>query len=185
MASKGNAKSYILFDTPGCAETPVAPCGAMESKLPCIGCASNTSSCLGRTAVKGYNIFLVAIMIQCYEKTEICTDEKNEHVYVCPTQSIICLDISFTIITILNKCKHKPIAQTEERSSGLHSEPVINVFQPSKMPISFHLSHNAPIPTCPIAPEPDEALSVPLTSLMSSNSYSFPNARKCAKSELK
>lgn len=48
---------------------------------------------------------------------------------------------------------------------------------PSKMPISLHLSHSSPVPT--------SALAAPLTSLMSSNSYSLPKAKKCAKSELK
>lgn len=48
---------------------------------------------------------------------------------------------------------------------------------PSRMPISLHLSHSSPIPT--------GALAAPLTSLMSNNSYSLPNAKKWAKRELK
>lgn len=48
----------------------------------------------------------------------------------------------------------------------------------SRIPISLQRSHRAPMPTiCEFG--------APRTSLMSSNSYSRPNARKCAKSELK
>src|SRR6266404_4276833 len=48
----------------------------------------------------------------------------------------------------------------------------------SRIPISLQRSHRAPMPTT-------GALGGPRISLMSSNSYSRPNARKCAKSELK
>jgi len=48
---------------------------------------------------------------------------------------------------------------------------------PSKMPFSFHLSQSNPTPTFPLAS--------PLISLTSNNSYSLPNAKKCAKRELK
>jgi hypothetical protein len=48
----------------------------------------------------------------------------------------------------------------------------------SRIPISLQRSHRAPMPTtCEFG--------APRTSLMSSNSYSRPNARKCAKRELK
>ena len=46
-----------------------------------------------------------------------------------------------------------------------------------KMPISFHFSHRAPIPT--------GTLGSPFISFMSRSSYSLPKARKCANRELK
>ncbi|PIL22754.1 hypothetical protein GSI_15447 [Ganoderma sinense ZZ0214-1] len=47
----------------------------------------------------------------------------------------------------------------------------------SRMPISFHFSQSAPMPT--------RAPGWPLMSLGSRSSYSLPKARKCAKRELK
>jgi len=70
-----------------------------------------------------------------------------------------------------------PPTPTPSQSQTLDQPQHLKPNQPSNVPISFHRSHSAPIPTGPFGD--------PLTSLGSNSSYSRPNARKWAKRELK